>query len=94
MAGVEDDGQDGGGDALDGALLLAEDAGGDGGGIERGDGQRVAEAGIAAVLEGVEVAGFGARAGAAATTAGRRRGRRDEIRELIRHDGESLRRRC
>jgi hypothetical protein len=94
MAGVEDDAQDGGGDALDGALLLAEHAGGDGGGVERGDGERIAEAGVAAVLEGVEVAGPGARAGAAAPAAGRRRGRRDEVRELVRHDGESLRRRC
>jgi hypothetical protein len=79
VAGVEDDAEDGGGDALGGALLLAEDAGSDGGGVERGDGQCVAEAGIVAVLEGVEVAGPGARAGATATAARRRRWDRNEV---------------
>ena len=92
MAGIEDDAQHGGGDALGGALLLTEDAAGDGGRVERGDGHRVAEARVAAVREGVEVAALCTRAGAVATMAEPGREGGDEIRDRVGYDGAFLRR--
>jgi hypothetical protein len=68
----EDDAEEGGGDAFGLGSLPDEEGTGDDGGVERLRGEGVLEAGVAAVLEGVEVAGFGAGAGAVAAVAGRR----------------------
>jgi hypothetical protein len=62
-----DDGLDG--DALDGALLLAEDAPDDAAGGDGGEGEGATDARVVAVIEGVEVAELGARAGAFASVA-------------------------
>jgi hypothetical protein len=67
----EDDAEEGGGDALGLGALPDEEGAGDDGRTERLRRKGVFEAGIAAVLEGVEVAGLGAGAGAMAAMEGR-----------------------
>ena len=90
VAGEAGEGEEVGGVALGDALLAGDEAaGGDGGdGLHRREG--IFEAGVAAVLEGVKVARWGAGAGARATAAGCARcsgGVGDEVGEVLRHSG-------
>jgi len=80
-AGLEHDLEEGGGDALGLGALLDEHCSCNDSRIERLRREDILEAGVATVLEGVEVAGSGARSGATAAAAGPRlvvRGR-DEV---------------
>jgi hypothetical protein len=71
VAGVAGEDHEVGGVALGDAALPPDQAAGRAGGDGLGRGELVAETGVTAVLEGVEVAGLGAGAGTAATVARR-----------------------